>query len=236
MSSPGELVLGARPVAEADVQTRARFIIRTYNHLLGSIIAFTLILVVFFQTGMADRMSMAILQSRYAWLAVLGGFMLVSWIASAIAHQVTSPVAQYAALGGYILAEAITFVPLMWIANKFAPGVLKSAVLVTALGFGGLTLVAFWTRKDFSFLGGILRFIGMCAFAGIIASFFCGFNLGTWFSVGMIAFAGAAILYNTSNILHHYPEDRYVAAALELIAAVALLLWYVIRLFISSRD
>jgi len=236
MSSPGEMVLGGCPVAEADVNTRARFIIRTYNHLLGAIVAFTLILLVFFQTGMAQSMSMAILKSRFAWLGVLGAFMVVSWIASAVVHQMTSPVAQYAALGGYILAEAITFVPLIWIANRFAPGVLKSAVLVTALGFGGLTLVAFWTRKDFSFLGGLLRFIGICAAAGIVASLCFGFTLGTWFSVGMIAFAGAAILYNTSNILHHYPEDRYVAASLELFAAVALLLWYVIRLFMSSRD
>jgi FtsH-binding integral membrane protein len=35
---------------------------------------------------------------------------------------------------------------------------------------------------------------------------------------------------NTSNVLHHYPEDRYVAAALELFASVALMLWYVLRL------
>jgi FtsH-binding integral membrane protein len=51
----------------------------------------------------------------------------------------------------------------------------------------------------------------------------------------MVAFAGAAILYDTSNILHHYSEDRYVAAALELFASVALMLWYVVRLFMNRR-
>jgi FtsH-binding integral membrane protein len=55
-------------------------------------------------------------------------------------------------------------------------------------------------------------------------------------SLGMIALAGGAILYDTSNVLHHYPEDRYVAAALELFASVALLFWYVLSFFISSRD
>ena len=60
-------------------------------------------------------------------------------------------------------------------------------------------------------------------------------NIGTWFSVVMIAFAGAAILYDTSKIMHHYPEDRYVGAALELFASVALMFWYVLRLFMS-RD
>ena len=62
-----------------------------------------------------------------------------------------------------------------------------------------------------------------------------GWNLGTWLSVGMIVFAGAAILYDTSKILHHYEEDRYVAAALELFASVALMFWYVLQLFMS-RD
>ena len=62
-----------------------------------------------------------------------------------------------------------------------------------------------------------------------------GFELGTWFSVAMVAFAGAAILYDTSNVLHHYPEDRYVAGALQLFASVALMFWYVLRLFMS-RD
>jgi len=236
MSHSGELMLGGCPVAQADVDTRARFIVRTYAHLAGAIAVFTIILVLFFSSGVAETMTKAMMGSRFAWLAVLGAFMLVSWIASSIAHQVSSPAAQYAALGGYVLAEAVTFVPLIWIANRFAPGVLQSAVLVTGLGFSGLTLVAFWTRKDFSFLGAILRFVGICALVGIVASLCFGFTLGTWFSVGMICFAGAAILYNTSNILHVYPEDRHIAAALELFAAVALLLWYVIRLLLKMRD
>ena len=46
----------------------------------------------------------------------------------------------------------------------------------------------------------------------------------------------AAILYDTSNVLHHFPEDRYVGAALQLFASVALMFWYVLRLFMSSRD
>jgi len=47
--------------------------------------------------------------------------------------------------------------------------------------------------------------------------------------------AGAAILFDTSNILRTYPEDRYVSAALQLFASVALMFWYVLRLFMS-RD
>jgi len=70
----------------------------------------------------------------------------------------------------------------------------------------------------------------------IVTSALFGFNMGTWFSVGMVALAGGAILFETSNVLHYYPEDRYVAAALSLFASVALMFWYVLRLFISARD
>jgi hypothetical protein len=63
-----------------------------------------------------------------------------------------------------------------------------------------------------------------------------GFQLGTWFSVAMIGFAGAAVLYDTSNIIHVYPEDRYVSAAMQLFASIALMFWYVLRLFISNRN
>ena len=54
----------------------------------------------------------------------------------------------------------------------------------------------------------------------------------------MIGLMSGWILYDTSNILHHYPTDMHVAAALELFADIALLFWYIIQLVMemSSRD
>jgi len=103
------------------------------------------------------------------------------------------------------------------------------------VGFGGLTAVVFTTKKDFSFLGAFLRWAGIGALLMIGAGLVFGFQLGTFFSVGMIVFAGAAILYDTSNVMLSFPEDRYVAAALQLFASIALMFWYVLRLFISRR-
>jgi FtsH-binding integral membrane protein len=91
------------------------------------------------------------------------------------------------------------------------------------------------TGKDFSFLRGLLVWGFFVAIAIIIAGALFGFELGMWFSVAMIGFAGAAVLYDTSNILHHYPQDKYVAASLELFASIALMFWYVLQLFMS-RD
>ena len=134
-----------------------------------------------------------------------------------------------------ILAESLIFVPLLYLAFTRAPGAISSAAVVTLTGFAALTMIAFMTRKDFSFLRGILAWGGVSALILIVTSILFGFHLGTWFSVGMVAFAGAAILYDTSNVLHHFPEDRYVAASLQLFASVALLFWYVLRIFMS-RD
>jgi len=69
----------------------------------------------------------------------------------------------------------------------------------------------------------------------IVAATVFGFSLGSLFSVAMVGLARVAILHDTSKVLHHYPEDRYVGAAMELFASVALMFWYVLRLFLSAR-
>jgi hypothetical protein len=229
-----EEALGPRAVAEADVKTRADFIVRTYNHLLGAIAAFTAIEVVLFKTGAAETIARSLM--GVSWLIVLGAFVLVGWMASHVAHRVASRPLQYAALAAFVAAEAVIFVPLLFIANLQFPGAIESAVWVTAAGFLGLTGIAFITRKDFSFLGGLLKWGGFCILGAIVFGAIFGFQLGTFFMVGLVAFAGASILYDTSNVIHHYPEDRHVAASLELFGSVMLMLWYVLRLFMSSRD
>ncbi|HJO24319.1 MAG: Bax inhibitor-1 family protein [Myxococcota bacterium] len=235
MSQSDQFVARAyTPVGTRPVETRAAFITRTYNHLLGAIVAFTLLELWLFSTGIAEQIASVLLSG--SWLLVLGGFMVVSWIASRVASSSESLGAQYAALAGFVVAEAIIFVPLLYMANQVAPGVITSAALVTLLGFGGLTAVAFTTRKDFSFLGGILRWAMILALVAIVSAVLFGFSLGTWFSVAMVGVAGAAILYDTSNVLNRYPEDRYVAGALQLFASVALMFWYVLRIFMGSRN
>jgi hypothetical protein len=91
-------------------------------------------------------------------------------------------------------------------------------------------------KEDFSFLGGILRFAGWMALIAIVAAVLFNFQLGVWFSVAMIALAGASVLYDTSTILKHYPADRHVLGALQLFASVAMMFFYVLRLVMQSRD
>ena len=95
-------------------------------------------------------------------------------------------------------------------------------------------MVAF-TRADFSFLRSVLVIGGFVALGVIVASIFFGFELGILFSGIMVVFASAAILYNTSAVLRDYRPDQYVAAALSLFASIALLFWYILRIFLSRR-
>ncbi|MCU0787389.1 MAG: Bax inhibitor-1 family protein [Verrucomicrobia bacterium] len=216
------------PVAALDADARGAFVTKTYLHLFGAIGAFTLIEVFLFRSGIAYSLAKVLLGG--SWLLVLGGFIVVSWLASRIAFAASSLAAQYAALAGFILAEAIIFVPLLVLAEINAEGVIGSAAGITLIGFGALTGVVLYSRKDFSFLRGILMWSGIVALGAIVGAVLFNFNLGAWFSVAMIALAGASILYDTSNVLHNYPEDRYVGAALSLFASVAMMFWYVLRL------
>jgi FtsH-binding integral membrane protein len=221
------------PIEALGTDARARFIARTYNHLFGAIILFTLLEVAYFKTGIAE--TIAIAMGSVSWLLVLGGFMVVSWLASRFAHTSSSLGVQYMALIGFVVAWSIIFVPMLYTANAYAPGAIESAAALTLIGFAGLTAIAFWTRKDFSFLGGLLRWGGILALVAIAGAVLFGFNLGTWFSVAMVGFAGAAILYDTSNILRDFPEDRYVGASIQLFSSVALMFWYILRIFMGRR-
>ncbi len=210
---------------------RARFITRTYGHLLGAALAFVVLEVWFFTTGMAEAMAGAMLGT--SWLWVLGAYMIVATLAAHFAHTLESRSAQYLALGTYVLAEAVLFVPLLYVAESLAPGVIGSAGVFSVAGFALLTAIGFWTRRDFSFLGPFLFWGGLVALGLIVWSILFGFGLGALFSAVMIGFAGAAILYDTSNVLHHFEPHQHVAASLELFSSFALLLWYVIRLMVE---
>ena len=62
MADYSELALEPYPVSAADVDTRARFITRTYGHLAGAVAAFTALEVFFFKTGAAETIAQTMLR------------------------------------------------------------------------------------------------------------------------------------------------------------------------------
>ena len=223
-------------VAQAQPNERAAFIRNTYLHLGFAILAFIGVEWFLLQQSWAPALIQK-MTGGMGWLLVLGAFMLVSHVANRLAMSDTSKAVQYAGLGLFILAEAIIFMPLLYIAAFYAddPTVIAKAGVTTGFVFGGLTFAAFATGKDFSFLRGFLMVGGFVALGIIVVSIIFGFNLGTIFAGAMAIFASVAILYNTSNIIHHYRTDQYVSASLGLFASVALLFWYILTIFMN-RD
>ncbi len=233
---------GGGSVAHASVEDRASFLTKTYLHLVGALFAFLFLEAVLISTGLAERL-LFMAQGRLSWAIFLGGFMAVSYVADRWARSDTSKGMQYAGLLLYTLAESVLFAPLVVLAmymavedGEMAFAILGKALWISMVLFGGLTGVVFLTRKDFSWLRGVLMFGGIAALVLIGASLIFGFELGLIFMWAMVVFAGASILYNTSNVLHHYRTDQYVAASLNLFASFALLLWYVLSILMRSRD
>ena len=224
-------------VAAEPVDVRATFIRRTYGHLAAAIGAFILIEFALFQIPGIEGIVMTFMGGSFSWLMVLGAFMAVSYLANKWALTSPNRGMHYAGLGLFIVAEAVIFLPLLLIAAhpKFLnqPAIIGQAAVITLALFAGLTLIAFTTKKDFSFHGGIMKVGFMVALGLIVASLIFGFSLGIIFSGAMVVLASISILYSTSNIIHHYGTEQYVAAALGLFASVALLFWYVLQILLS---
>jgi hypothetical protein len=225
---------GQRIAAEASADARAAFIRRTYSHLAGAVLAFAILETLLVQMVPADVIQ-SLFSNRAALLIEMVAFMGVAWMANKWALSGATPAMQYAGLGLYVVAEAVIFLPLMFIAANYAPDVLPKAGIMTLAMFAGLTFTVFFTRQDFSFLRTILSIGGCLAIGFILISMFMGFSVGNWFAFAMVALASGFILYDTSNVLHHYRTDQHVAASLALFASVALLFWYIVQIFLSSR-
>jgi len=229
--------------ADATPDARRTFIRKTYMHLTVAVYALVLLEFLYFQVLPLDQWVPDMFSQRWGWFALFGGYMVVSYIARGWAESDASVSKQYLGLYSYVFAFSVILCPLLWIGNHFAmpiAGGHYSTILVAAIAtlavFGVLTATVFLTGKDFSFLGPILGISGLVIFALIALGMFGLLNLGTGFAMVLVVFAAGAILYDTSNVLHHYRTEQYVAASLALFASVGLLFWYILQIVISLSD
>ncbi len=221
-------------VSQLPAEARAGFIRRTYTHLAGAIALFALVEAALINMGAGEIAMQVLATSKWSWLIVLGMFMGVGMLADKWAHSGASRELQYAGLGLYIVADAIVFLPLIYMAKTFyAPDLLPNAAMITGALVAGITFVAFTTKKDFSFLAPAIKIGGFVALGLIVASIAFGAGLGMWFSAVMILFMGGCVLYTTSNIIHHYNEEQHVAASLALFASVATMFWYIVQFMMA---
>ncbi|WP_454997825.1 Bax inhibitor-1/YccA family protein [Capnocytophaga granulosa] len=222
-------------VAYSTDSERAIFYRKTYTHVALALLAFILVETALLR-WVPEELILAMFGGKFIWLFIIGGFWLGSMLANKWAHSL-SRTTQYVGLGLYVLLEAVIFLPLIYIALAYTgTEVLSQAAIVTLSLFGGLTAVVFMTRLDFSFLRSVLVIGGFLSLGLIVAGALFGFELGLWFSVGMVVIAAGSILYQTYNVKNEYATDQYVGAALQLFSSVMLLFWYILRILLSRRD
>ncbi|WP_079241404.1 Bax inhibitor-1/YccA family protein [Chryseobacterium indologenes] len=223
-------------VAHSSDVEKASFYKKTYLHVALSILAFIGVETILLKTVPAELIAMMFSQ-RYIWLLIIGVF----WLASVLASKWSlsqSKSTQYMGLGFYILLEAIIFLPLLFIATNMTGGtnVIFQAATLTIAMFAGISAVAFTSKRDFSFLRNIIVIGGFISIGLIVGGMIFGFNLGLWFSVGMVILASATILYQTSKLKDSYGTNQYVGAALQLFASIMLLFWYILSILMSRRS
>ncbi len=225
--------------AMAAAEERAGFLRKTYSLLLAAIAT---LVVTLWAAGSVDpvrnlatSLYQAIHGSRFGWLLYIGLFMGGSWAVHAFAERKPLNLVLFF---GFAFLMGLLLAPLIYgVLGRGAAGVtmLNQAALITALTFSGLTAYVFFSGKSFSFLGGALS-IGMGSlFAVGIASMLFGFNLGILYSVGIVILFTGYILYDTGQILHHYPVTAHVSAACVLFVDVILLFKHIL-LLLSRRD
>jgi FtsH-binding integral membrane protein len=223
--------------AHAALDERAAFIRRTYAHLGGAILAFVGLETALFTSGLAEKfMQSLVLQGKGGLFLLLFLFIGAGWVARWWAHSAASSAMQYAGLGLYVVAQALIFVPLLWLSKAVDPNIIPIAGILTLGIAGGLTAAVFTTRRDFSYLGPVLSVSSFVLLGIIVVAWFFPIQLGLFFSFAVVALAAGYIIYDTSNVLHHYRTDQHVGAALELFASVALLFYYILRILYQTSN
>ena len=134
-----------------------------------------------------------------------------------------------------------TLGPILDLYVKFIPNgpqIIMMAVVGTGLTFFGLSAYVLTTQKDMSYLAGFLNAgfwaLLICVFASI---FFHATALELMISAGFIIFSSAAILFETSNIIHG-GERNYIIATITLYAQIYNLFVSLLRLLaaFNNRD
>jgi len=223
------------PAINLPEEDRGVFVMKVYQHVVAAVAAFVAIEALFFATGLAEGIYNFFQGGK--WFLMLGLFMGGQWFAGNAAADLDNPSRQYVGLFGSAAVYALIFAPILHIVYRIqdSGSTVLAAAAVTAIGFAILTAVAFTTRKDLSFLRPLVMWGMGAAMLLIVASLLFGWALGTWFSVGMVALMGAAILFQTQSIIRDFPANAYVAAAVQLFSSLMTMFYYVLRLFMS-RD
>jgi modulator of FtsH protease len=144
------------------------------------------------------------------FIVMIGGVMG----AQAVRHV---PGLNLAALFGFTTLTGVVISPLIAVIWQINPGSILAAGVLTVGIFGGLTAYVFVSKKDFSFMRGMLMTgLIVVILAGVVNIFLGASALGFAVAAATLLLFSGFVLYDTSNIIRRYPVNEYVAGALSL--------------------
>jgi modulator of FtsH protease len=139
------------------------------------------------------------------------------------------------ALFSFTILTGITTTPLLL---AYTGGTVTMAAFLTGLTFAGLSFYALTTKRDLTFMGGMLRtglillIVGSLLNAFLFKSAWGSFGISC---VGVFLFSGF-ILYDTKNIMHRYPTDEVISATLTLYLDILNLFIFILHIIGFSKD
>jgi modulator of FtsH protease len=144
-----------------------------------------------------------------------------------------------------VLMLASTFVAGIWIApfivymSQVQPGSVGQAGALTFLTFGGLSLYAAFSRRDFSAWGGFF-FVGVLVLiaTALMNWYFKNETASLWIAGATIFVFGGLLVYDTWRILRSgaYGPDDYVPAAVSIYVDLLNIFLAILRLLGGRRS
>lgn len=178
---------------------------------------------------------MAVPPALFLPLAVIQIIMLV---AAFIIQWRGKPIG-YPFVYGFVFLTGVVLYPAVAIYSAGGGAIVTQAFLLTVIIFGALTLYAYYSKRDFSFLGGMLM-VGVLVLIGAgLISLFTGGMGGTMNLVitilGVLVFSGF-VLYDVSQYKHGVAEKMMPLAVLSMFLSFINLFLYILRLLAIFAD
>jgi modulator of FtsH protease len=148
----------------------------------------------------------------------------------------------YGFLFAFVFISGITlYPPIAYYSSTGGAAIVNTAFILTAVIFAGLSIYAYYAKRDFSFLRSFLM-VGLFALIGfaLVGLFVPGLNAGTLGLTigffGVLVFSGF-ILYDISQYKHGVPDDMIPLAVLSLYLSFVNLFLYLLQILgILSDD
>jgi modulator of FtsH protease len=220
--------LQAQTAAQASVAERLSFIRKVY----ALFFAATLFGIGGVLLGFAFPPLM-IAAAQHPWIAL---FIMIGGVMGAQAVRHVHGV-NLLALFGFTTLTGIIISPVLWIISLDNPASIIQAGVLTVGIFGGLTAYVFISKRDFSFLRGmVVTGLIVVILAGLLNVLIVGSSaLGFAVAAATLLLFTGFVLYDTSNIIRHYPTNEYVAGALSLYLDVFNIFLALLRILNAGR-